>query len=65
MTTIKTDQIKEMFQKETGVSKTKIEEISEAFPVSLIAHIHTIDRTFTFNLAQTGKAEKGTFKEEK
>lgn len=63
--TIKFEQIKDQFEKETGISKTKIEEILECFPASYTCTIHTIDRTFHCLLTYGARAKKGTFYEEK
>ncbi len=62
---VKYEQIKDQFEKETGISKDKIEEIGECFPVSYGCTIHTIDRTFYCTLTYGGRAKKGTFYEEK
>jgi hypothetical protein len=62
---IKYDQIKRQFEKETGISQDRIEEILEAFPTSYYATINTMDRTFHFKLTYTARAKKGSFYEEK
>ena len=65
ITTVKEEQIKTLFEKETGIMKEEIEELTEAFPFSYIGHIQTLTRTFTFSFTYGGRAKKGSFTEEK
>ena len=64
ITTVKEKQIKELFEKETGIMKDEIQELIEAFPFSYTGHIQTLTRTFEFNFTYGGRAKKGSFKEE-
>lgn len=63
-TEVNFEQIKELFEKETGVNKTEIMEISDAFPYSKIVSVKTLDKNFYCLLTNFGKAKKKSFEQE-
>lgn len=64
MAQAKEDQIKKMFQSETGVSADLVEELLTDTHVGMSATIHTKDRTFYCKLTYGGRAKKGSFEED-
>lgn len=58
-------QVKELFQKETGVSANEILEIHESFPAAYDMIIHTNNRTWIGKLDFNAKLKTGSLTEEK
>lgn len=58
-------QVKELFQKETGVSANEILEIHESFPAGYDIIIHTSNRTWIGRLDVNAKLKTGSLTEEK
>lgn len=58
-------QVKELFQKETGVSANEVLEIHESFPAAYDIIIHTSNRTWIGRLDYDAKLKAGSLTEEK
>ena len=61
---INTDQIKEAFELQTGIHKSNVMEVNDAFPLSMNGTILTQYETYHFKFTEKGNAKSNSFVKE-